>query len=107
MAKNEVNNQKANENNNEVNQEQQNAQNVQQQPETPTVTNQAPVTEEQKGGFKVWLKKHWKGVTAGAVGLVAAGGSAFAAYKKGKAAGIMAAPMPQQEPEDYSLNPNE
>lgn len=51
-----------------------------------------------------WFKRHWKGVTAGAVGVVTAVGSAFVAYKKGKAAGIMSVPQPPAE--DYSLDPN-
>ena len=99
MAKNE-NNQKVEET--EVKQE------VVQQAETQQapapVQQQAPV--EEKGGFKGWLKKHWKAVTATIVGAAAAGGSAYAAYKKGKAAGMAGVPA-QQEPEDYSLNPNE
>lgn len=74
-----------------------------QQP-VPTVQQQAPV--EEKGGFKGWMKKHWKALTAAALGAAAAGGSAYAAYKKGKAAGMAGVPA-QQEPEDYSLNPNE
>lgn len=75
-----------------------------QQPVPAPVQQQAPV--EEKGGFKGWLKKHWKAVTAAALGAAAAGGSAYAAYKKGKAAGIAAVPA-QQDTEDYSLNPNE
>ena len=101
MAKNE-NNQKVEET--EVKQEEvQQAQEVQAAP-TPVQQQAAPA--EEKGGFKGWLKKHWKGVTAAVVGAAAAGGSAYAAYKKGKAAGMAGVPA-QQEPEDYSLNPNE
>lgn len=101
MAKNE-NNQKVEET--EVKQEEVVQQAETQQPVPSPVQQQAPV--EEKGGFKVWLKKHWKGVTAAVVGAAAAGGSAYAAYKKGKAAGMAGVPA-QQEPEDYSLNPNE
>lgn len=100
MAKNE-NNQKAEET--EVKQE------VVQQAETqqaPAPVQQQAAPVEEKGGFKGWFKKHWKGVTAAVVGAAAAGGSAYAAYKKGKAAGMAGVPA-QQEPEDYSLNPNE
>ena len=97
------NNQKANEVKTEEVQNQETAQqNV--QPETP-VQQQAPVAEE-KHGFGAWCKRHWKGIVAGATGLVAAGGSAFVAYKKGKAAGMAGIPV-QQDAEDYSLNPNE
>ncbi len=77
------------------------------QAETPV--QQAPqqqvVTE--KKGFGTWLKAHWKGVTAAVTGAGAAVASAVVAYKKGKAAGIMSVPAPQQDAEDYSLNPNE
>ena len=76
-----------------------------QQPVPAPVQQQAAPVEE-KGGFKGWLKKHWKAVTAAALGAAAAGGSAYAAYRKGRAAGIAVAPA-QQETEDYSLNPNE
>jgi hypothetical protein len=103
MAKNEGNNQKVEET--EVKQEEvQQAQEVQAAP-TPVQQQAAPV--EEKGGFKGWFKKHWKGVTAAVVGAAAAGGSAYAAYRKGKAAGINAGVPVNQEPEDYSLNPNE
>ena len=96
MAKNE-NNQKAEET--EVKQEEvQQAQEVQAAP--APVQQQVTPAEEPKG-FKAWLKKHWKGLTA-----AAAGGSAYAAYRKGKAAGMAGVPV-NQEPEDYSLNPNE
>ena len=101
MAKNE-NNQKVEET--EVKQEEVVQQAETQQPTPTPVQQQAPV--EEKGGFKGWLKKHWKGLTAAAVGAAAAGGSAYAAYRKGKAAGMAGVPV-QQEPEDYSLNPNE
>ena len=102
MAKNE-NNQKAEET--EVKQEEVVQQAETQQPVPAPVQQQAAPAEE-KGGFKGWLKKHWKGVTAAVVGAAAAGGSAYAAYKKGKAAGMAGVPA-QQEAEDYSLNPNE
>ena len=61
---------------------------------------------EKKGGIGAWFKQHWKGVVAGVTGALAVGGSAVVAYKKGKAAGIMSVPVPEQQ-EDYSLNPNE
>lgn len=101
MAKNE-NNQKVEET--EVKQEEvQQAQEVQ---AAPTPVQQQVTPAEEPRGFKAWLKKHWKGLTAAAVGAAAAGGSAYAAYRKGKAAGMAGVPV-QQEPEDYSLNPNE
>lgn len=75
--------------------------NVQQQPQQVQV-----VQVEQKEGVGAWLKRHWKGVVAGIVGTGATVGSAVIAYKKGKAAGIMSVPAPNQD-EDYSLNPNE
>ena len=103
MAKNEVNNQKVE--TEEVKQEEVVQQAETQQPTLTPVQQQAAPAEE-KGGFKGWFKKHWKGVTAAVVGAAAAGGSAYAAYKKGKAAGMAGVPA-QQEPEDYSLNPNE
>lgn len=102
MAKNE-NNQKVEET--EVKQEEVVQQAETQQPVPAPVQQQAAPVEE-KGGFKGWFKKHWKAVTAAALGAAAAGGSAFAAYKKGKAAGMAVVPA-QQEAEDYSLNPNE
>lgn len=100
MAKNE-NNQKVE--TEEVKQEE--VQQAETQQPTPTPVQQQAAPAEEKVGFKGWFKKHWKGVTAAVVGAAAAGGSAYAAYRKGKAAG-MAVPA-QQEPEDYSLNPNE
>lgn len=103
MAKNE-NNQKVVEET-EVKHEEVVQQAETQQPVPAPVQQQVPVVED-KGGFKGWLKKHWKAVTATIVGAAAAGGSAYAAYKKGKAAGMAGVPA-QQEPEDYSLNPNE
>lgn len=85
-------------------------QEVVQQAETqqpvPAPVQQQTAPVEEKGGFKGWMKKHWKAVTAAVVGAAAAGGSAYAAYKKGKAAGMNAG-VPAQETEDYSLNPNE
>ena len=48
-----------------------------------------PKKEEQKeGGFGAWLKRHWKGVTAGGAGLAAAAASTVVAYKKGKQLGV-------------------
>ena len=101
MAKNE-NNQKVE---TEVKQEEVVQQAETQQPVPAPVQQQAAPVEE-KGGFKGWMKKHWKALTAAALGAAAAGGSAYAAYRKGKAAGINAG-VPAQETEDYSLNPNE
>ena len=82
-----------------------------QQAETPVVQAAEPVVQQQvanppaeEGGFKNWIKKHKKGVIATVTGAVAAAGSAFVAYKKGKAAGIMSVPAPEQD--DYSLDPN-
>jgi len=77
---------------------------VPQQPEQPVVQQQAVVPPAEETGFKAWLKKHKKGVIATVVGAVTAGGSAFVAYKKGKAAGIMSVPVPEND--DYSLDPN-
>ena len=97
----------------EQNQMQQNGQQVveqgqqqvqQQEPVQQQAVQQQVVTEEKKG-FGGWLKKHWKGVTATIIGAGTAVGSAVVAYKKGKAAGVMS--VPQQEADDYSLNPNE
>lgn len=85
-----------------------NGQQVQQTAEQPAVqqpVQQAAVPAQTAEPPKQnWLKKHWKGVTAGAAAVVTAVGSAFVAYKKGKAAGIMSVPTPPQE--DYSLDPN-
>lgn len=87
---------------------------VQQQVATPvqaepqTVQTEATVQQVEQKGFGNWLKKHKKGVIAAVTGFTATVGSAFVAYKKGKAAGIMSVPAPQGQPEeDYSLNPNE
>lgn len=85
---------------------------VKQQVETPVQAEpqqaapQVVVVTEQKPGIGGWLKKHWKGVTAAVTGTGAAVASAIVAYRKGKAAG-MSSCVPQQEQEDYSLNPNE
>ena len=70
--------------------------------------NQQPAETEEKG-FGAFCKRNWKKIVAGVTGALAIGGSAVVAYKKGKAAGIMSVPVPQQsgEQEDYSLNPNE
>lgn len=70
------------------------------------VVPQQTVPVEQKQGFGGWLKQHWKGAVAAVTGVLAVGGSAIVAYKKGKAAGIMSVPMPPQQDDDYSLNPN-
>ena len=103
MAKNENNNQKVE--TEEVKQEEVVQQAETQQP-VPAPVQQQAAPVENNGGFKGWLKKHWKAVTAAALGAAAAGGSAYAAYRKGKAAGMAGVPA-QQEPEEYSLNPNE
>lgn len=75
-------------------------------PQQQTQQVQQIVQQTEKQGFGGWLKKHWKGVTAGAAAILAGGGSAFVAYRKGKAAGIMSVPTPPTENEDYSLDPN-
>ena len=63
---------------------------------------------EEKTGLKSWLKRHWRGVTAGIIGTGIIGGSAVLAYKKGKKTGMSYVPLPtEEEQEDYSLNPNE
>lgn len=72
-----------------------------------TVSTVPPTTPtEPKEGLKSKLKKHWKGVVGGIVGLGTVVASGVVAYKKGKAAGAACVPMVQQD-EDYSLNPNE
>lgn len=81
-----------------------------QQVETPVQAEpqnapQKQTPAEEPKGFGTWLKKHWKGVTAGITGVGAAVGSAILAYKKGKQAGVNSVPVMEQE--DYSLNPNE
>lgn len=76
-----------------------------QQTEQQNVEQKTEQQTEQKAGFGAWCKRHWKGLVAGVTGALAVGGSAVVAYKKGKAAGIMSVPVPEQE--DYSLNPNE
>ena len=83
---------------------------VQQQVETPV--QQTPEQVQQQPQVVVvqqpqenWFKRHWKGVVGGVSAIAATAASAVVAYKKGKAAGIMAAPPAQRE--DYSLNPNE
>ena len=63
------------------------------------------VVVQQSEGVGNWLKRHWKGLTAGVAGVAATVTSAIVAYKKGKAAGVMSVPVQPQE--DYSLNPNE
>ena len=78
-------------------------------PQQPApVQKQAAPAEPAKEGLMDKLKKHWKGVTAVIVGAGLGVGSAFVAYKKGKAAGIMSCPTPepQQDPDEYSLDPN-
>ena len=99
----------ADKNNNKANEEVKNEP-VQQQNDVPAPEpTPAPqqTAEEQKGGFGTWVKRHWKGLVAGATATAAAVGSAVVAYKKGKAAGQCCVPVQQTEPEDYSLNPNE
>ena len=96
-------NQEKNQNQNGQQQEQVQQQNA--APAQPEQVVQQQVVVEQKQGPKGWLKQHWKGAVAAITGLFAAGGSAYVAYKKGKAAGINSVPLPQTE--DYSLNPNE
>lgn len=64
------------------------------------------VVAEQKKGILGWCKQHWKMLTGAILGTGAAAATTIVAYKKGKAAGINTV-YQQQEPEDYSLNPNE
>lgn len=96
--------------NNGQNQKNEQVQQVEAKVETPVQQAAEPVVQQQaapveeKGGFKKWLKDHKKGVIATVIGAFTAGGSAFVAYKKGKAAGIMSVPVPEQD--DYSLDPN-
>lgn len=70
-------------------------------PETPPVEQKTATTEE-KETFGKKVKRHWKGLAAGIAGGALLIGSAIAAYRRGKAASA----VPEQ-PEDYSLNPNE
>ena len=84
---------------------QEQVQNVQVQAAEAPVQQAAPV-EQPKQGFGTWFKKHWKAVVGTVAGAGAVVGSGVVAYKKGKAAGIMSVPVPQQEPDDYSLDPN-
>lgn len=76
-----------------------------QQAEQPVVQQQTQEEPKKKGGIVGWLKSHWKGVTAAAVGIGTAVTTSVLAYKKGKAAGAVV--PAQQDDEDYSLNPNE
>ena len=96
-------NQNQKQNEQQVEQEQQVTAPVQAEPVQQQAAPQQVQAEEKKG-LGGWLKKHWKGVTATIVGVGTAAGSAVVAYRKGKAAGIMS--VPQQEADDYSLDPN-
>lgn len=88
--------------------EQQQVQNTPEQQPAPVEQQQVTTTEpEKKEGFGGWLKRHWKGTVAGVAAVFAVGGSAYAAYRKGKAVGINSVPVNTGEQEDYSLNPNE
>lgn len=72
------------------------------QVETPPVAQATATTTTEKETLGQKLKKHWKGLTAAAAGLLIVGGSAVAAYRRGKAA--------QYDPtigDDGSINPNE
>lgn len=96
----------SNQNQNQKTEGQEQVQNVQVQAAEAPVQQTAPVAEQPKKGFGAWLKQHWKGVVGAVAGTGAVIGSGVVAYKKGKAAGIMSVPVPQQEPDDYSLDPN-
>ena len=78
---------------------------VNEQPKEPA-NNAAPETAgtEPKETLMTKAKKHWKGLTAGALGIVGIVLSARAAYKRGKAASTIC--EPEQPGEDYTLNPN-
>ena len=70
--------------------------------ETPQVAQETVAAAPVKETLGQKLKKHWKGLTAAAAGLLIVGGSAVAAYRRGKAA--------QYDPtvgDDGSINPNE
>ena len=70
--------------------------------ETPPVAQETAAAAPVKETLGQKLKKHWKGLTAAAAGLLIVGGSAVAAYRRGKAA--------QYDPtvgDDGSINPNE
>ena len=90
-------------NNKTVNNEGENK--VNEQPKEPAANNAAPepAGTEPKETLVTKAKKHWKGLTAGAIGLVGIVLSARAAYKRGKAASTTYEP---EQPEDYTLNPN-
>lgn len=62
---------------------------------------------EEKKGIGPWLKKHWKGVTAGAVAIGGGIGSAFVAYRKGKSVGVAQTVNYYEQPQQTSpLDPN-
>lgn len=70
--------------------------------ETPPVAQETAAATPVKETLGQKVKKHWKGLTAAAAGLLIIGGSAVAAYRRGKAA--------QYDPtvgDDGSINPNE
>lgn len=72
-------------------------------PETPQGAdkNAATPTEKTKETLGAKLKRHWKGVAAGAAALLVIGGSAFAAHRRGKAAAYAGTE------DDFTVNPNE
>lgn len=78
----------------------------QQQPMQPQVTQPAAVVTAEPPKQPNWFKRNWKKVAAGAAAVTAAVGSAFVAYNKGKQAGAASYYPPQNDGEDYSLNPN-
>ena len=71
--------------------------------ETPPVAevNAATTTEKKQETLGTKLKRHWKGVAAGAAALLVIGGSAFAAHRRGKAAAYAGTD------DDFTINPNE
>lgn len=92
-----------NQNNTQDEQQQEAAMEPQQQVQQEPV--KVVYVEKPKNGFTTWLKDHWKGLAAGAVGLGLAGGTSVLAYRKGKQANA-AVNNCYQSDEDYSLDPN-
>lgn len=75
--------------------------------ETKKEETKTEKTEEKKG-IGPWLKKHWKGVTAGAALIGGGIGSAFVAYRKGKSVGVAQTVNYYEQPQQSvsPLDPN-
>jgi len=76
--------------------------------ETKKVEETKTEKTEEKKGIGPWLKKHWKGVTAGAVAIGGGIGSAFMAYRKGKSVGVAQTVNYYEQPQQSvsPLDPN-